>query len=353
MAGIYFDNGNYLDWETVKTVALNDKTEHSKVLSFCQQWLQGQEFFSLHTSGSTGSPKMNQIHRRRMVASAKATAQALGLQANDNALVCLNTDYIAGKMMLVRCMEIGMNAYLVPPTANPLENINHQTKWHFCGFVPLQIQQLIDQQNEDYFRFAKAIIVGGAPVSNSLATQINRFEAPVYATYGMTETVSHIALKRLNGTEKKDFYTLLPNIDIGQDTRGCLTVCAAVTDFETIVTNDLVRLINKQDFEWIGRADNIINSGGVKVQAEKIEQVVGLFMQEKTLNNRFFITSMADERLGQKIVLIIEGTVWEKTQIDMLIDFLKTKLGKYEMPKNILFKPFFAETPTGKIIRII
>ncbi len=311
---------------------------------FCRLWALGEQAFVLHTSGSTGVPKPISLLRAQMQASAQLTQQALELKSDYKALVCLNVAYIAGIMMLVRGMEIGMEMYVVAPSSSPLDAIPEEISLDFGAFVPLQLQTMLAANQKKRLNTFQTIIVGGAAVSPSLLGEIDELEVPVYSTYGMTETVSHIALKRLNGTSASGFYELLEGIDIDLDARGCLKICGSVTNHEWIQTNDVVNLKTSRVFEMIGRADNIINSGGLKIQLEKVEQAIGSFWEGK---ERYFAWWKPDERLGQKLILIFETT--QEVSLDWIKTRLNALLKPYEIPKEIWTIEKFAETPTGKV----
>lgn len=327
----------------------------AQTLQFCKEWLLGKEIFTIFTSGSTGAPKPIEVSRKQMQASAKATAKALDLQKEDTAFICLNTSYIAGQMMLVRGLEVGMNMVVVAPSANPFSTLDIPSPTiDFYAFVPLQLFELLkDNTHIAMLNQAKAIIVGGAPINIGLENSLQVVAAPVYSTYGMTETVSHIALKRLNGKKKLPYYQALPDTQIGQDERGCLTIVSATTNFEKIITNDKVNLIDEQHFEWIGRIDNVINSGGVKIQIEKIENEIDKLFTQLGISHRFTIIGLPDTHLGEAVTLVLEG---EKENIyitdNEFFSLLKGRLGKYEVPKKIMYLSHFPITETNKISKL-
>ncbi|MFN8345504.1 MAG: AMP-binding protein [Spirosomataceae bacterium] len=311
---------------------------------FCQSYAAGKEEFFLHTSGSTGEPKPIRLTRAQMQASARMTQQALGLKKGHQALVCLNTGYIAGIMMLVRGMEIGLTLYIVTPSSQPFAEISDDITIDFVALVPLQLQTLLETRQHDRLNALHAIIVGGAPVNDTLSAQIRQLQVPVFSTYGMTETVSHVALQKLNGPDASDAYHLLKGIDADTDERGCLRLCGAVTNLEWVQTNDVVRFEDTSRFQIIGRADNIINSGGVKIQPEKVERAI-----EKTAHcpERYFVWWKPDERLGQKLILMVEND--QPFDSDSLIQALKSVLNPYEIPQEVHTVKKFAETATGKV----
>ncbi|WMJ73568.1 AMP-binding protein [Cytophagaceae bacterium ABcell3] len=320
--------------------------------NFCQAWEKGEKYFQINTSGSTGKPKPITLTRNQMEASAHMTAEALGLQKGDKILLCINTAYIGGLMMLVRAMVLDLELIISSPSSNPLHNIDPEQKLDFTALVPIQLENILKQSPEKIhiLNNMKAIIVGGAPVNESLKTLSNIITAPVYNTYGMTETVSHIALKKINNqNQKSDIFTALKGVNLGQDHRGCLTISAPSTDYKQIITNDVVELISSDQFIWKGRADNAINTGGIKVHPEELEKKVSNILNEHEIPCHFFITSVPDDFLGEKIILVTEG---KKEELETIGQLLKNKLGKYENPKALYNLNRFVYTKNDKINRI-
>jgi O-succinylbenzoic acid--CoA ligase len=333
-------------------------------LAFCRAWQQGQAEFTLHTSGSTGAPKPIRLTRAQMQASALLTGQTLGLRTGDEALVCLNIRYVAGIMMLVRGLELGLPMTIIEPSGNPLAKLNSVLhSFAFTAFVPLQLQTILET-NDSVKRSAylailngmKAILVGGAATSPALEQALQVITAPVYATYGMTETVSHIALRRLNGPNPTELFTALDGVTLGTDERGCLHITAAATNFERVQTNDVVELIDAEHsspihFRLLGRADRIINSGGVKLQPEPIEQLIQTTLAELGVHPlpRLFVVGLPDERLGQRLVLVVEQRDLISPLRSDLQESIRQQLGPYAVPKEIITVSKFVETPTGKI----
>lgn len=318
-------------------------------LAFCRSWLTGQTEFTLQTSGSTGIPKKISFTRDQMAASAAMTQAALNLKAGDTALVCLDTKYIAGQMMLVRCFVTGMNIIAVEPTANPLEKVDAIRKINFTALVPYQLQNILSTHQAQFDDIDTAII-GGAPVDNLLKEKLQGVKCKVYATYGMTETLSHIGLMNLNNTVT-DYFSALPGVEIGKDDRGCLII---KTDFLNVpvITNDLVDIKNNDQFRWLGRWDNVINTGGIKVMPEKLESQLEAILHQCGVENRFFISGLPDANLGQRICLVIESSPMHTSDLDQLRKEMKTNLAKYEVPKEIRFIEKFVQTETGKVNRL-
>ncbi len=332
---------------------------YSKVLKFKEAWESDQQDFTIHTSGSTGIPKPITFTRTQLIESARLTASTFNLQEGDTAFCCLSVDYIAGMMMLVRAFETGMDLMIVEPNSSPFAGIekhlyllNANRGKNFFAFVPLQMQTILEEDRfMDTLNAAKGIIIGGAGISESLYNEIQKIYAPVYATYGMTETLTHIAIKRINGPLQEDFFRVLEGIEIEQDERGCLKIKSKVTDNEWIVTNDIVEIVDKDKFRLIGRFDNIINSGGVKIQLEKIEAAAEQVFEDMQFSGRFFAYGIPDIKLGQKLILVVESKAPISNGNEIGQRFSE-KLPKFEIPKEIFFVEKMIETPTGKIDKI-
>ena len=323
----------------------------AKVLDFMRQWLNGTQEFGLTTSGSTGPPQPLALRRRQLEASAQRTADLLDLGPGDRALVCLNCEFIGGMMMLVRGLERHLHLTVVEPQGNPLDLTAPDATFDFAAFVPLQLRAMLAAGQAPRLNAMKAILVGGATVDAGLAAEIAALRVPVYHTYGMTETCSHVALRRLNGPDATTSYRVLPGIAAGQDERGCLTLRGDVTDDQLIVTNDLVSLLDAHTFEWLGRADFVINSGGIKVPAEKVELVLDVALAELGQARRCFVAGRPDERLGQQVTAFIEGAALAADEEEQLQSLLAQRLGKYERPRALVYVPAFASTANGKLDR--
>jgi len=324
----------------------------NSALRFCHSWLNGENENTLQTSGSTGKPKPIHVTRNQLKASAELTNSFLKLQRGYTSLICLDTRYIAGIMMLVRSMEAGMNMYIVEPTANPLEKIPTDVTIDFMALVPYQLETILGSPHKDKLDKVKIALIGGAPLSTEIRKDLKSLTCTFYATYGMTETLSHIALQKLNGENAQDFFQTLKNISIQVDQRGCLIIHAPHLGSDSIVTNDLVELISENQFRWLGRFDNVINSGGVKVIPEKIESAITPLMIELNLINRFFISGLPDRTLGEAVILFIEGEMLETKLEQTLMQRLKETVGKYEVPKLIRYASKFIQTDTGKVNKL-
>ena len=332
-------NGHHYAQEDIIDAAYNLIKEgefYDQVLGeFLLNWMDSHDYVEVKTSGSTGTPKKIRISKQAMVKSAIMTGNFFKLEPGDRALHCLPTNFIAGKMMLIRAIVLGLELDIIEPSSHPL--INYDKTYHFCAMVPLQLSKVYNNINN-----IKTLIVGGAPVTEKLKREIKDIPTKVFETYGMTETITHIALKPLNQTNNKSskLFVTLPDVTVSLDDRDCLVVNAPHVSEEPIVTNDMVRLQSEKEFEWLGRIDNVINSAGVKLFPEQIENKL-----QPYIDRRYIIASLPDSELGEKVVLLVEG---EKMKLDKSIF---DTLEKHEVPKDVLFVPKFSETFTGKVQR--
>ena len=305
---------------------------------FLLDWIDDSPIISVQTSGSTGAPKTIVLKKVQMENSALATGNYFNLSPKSSALLCLPATYIAGKMMLVRAMVLGLDIHFVEPTSNPLEDINRS--FDFGAMVPLQVANSLPKLS-----LLHKLIVGGAPIAASLRKEIKSIANASYETYGMTETITHIAVKPLNNGVADDApFSILPNIEISKDDRGCLVINAPKIADETVVTNDVIDLVSETEFKWLGRFDNVINSGGIKLSPEQIESKLS-----NSIDQPFFIASLPDTKLGEQLVLVLEGTVKEKDVLQKIAS--STLLSKYEVPRQIKTIPVFLRTDSGKVKR--
>ena len=339
VAGSWLDLGNMVGFGPL---SLNEQERN--VLRFIQEWTTGKQYFDFQTSGSTSDPKIIALERSQLIASAQLTHNALQLQSGWNALVCLDARFIAGAMMIVRSLVTGMNIVVQAPSANPLLDVNDRI--NFGSFVPYQINALIEQTPEKLNSIHTAI-VGGAPLNADVIEKLQAFKTNFYATYAATETISHVALRRVNGKNRQDSFHVLPGIKASIDDRGCLVLTAP--HFGTIITNDIVDLHDAKTFQWIGRQDDVINTGGIKVQAEKVEKIASEILHSWSIQNRVFVAGVKDSRFGEQVVLFIEGSLPVFRDEETLKTKMREHLSKYEVPKLIVSVPQFPETATQKV----
>ena len=311
-----------------------------EVYGFIVEFISPTDSISQASSGTTGKAKYITLKKEEMIASANLTAEFFQLGPNQNALLCLPIKYIAGKMMVVRAFVSGMNLLLCEPKGIP--DISSFKSIDFCAMVPMQVSNLL--KGNANFENLKTLIIGGSEIDTSLKQKLQDLPTTVFETFGMTETCSHIALKKINGQEINNYFETLNRVKIQLDERKCLIIKAPFLKGK-ITTNDMVELIDDQHFKWLGRYDNMINSGGVKISPEILEQQIEGILQQKVV-----VASEPDELLGQKIVLVVESRN-QMIEPNEILKILKSKLQKHLVPKKIQVVPEFPRNKNLKIDR--
>ncbi len=288
------------------------------------------------TSGTTGAKKTIELSKIAMLTSAQNTINFFQLKKSDLAVLCLPVQYIAGKMMVVRSLLAGLNLKLIQPTGTPnfvgIENID------FCAMVPMQAWHLLEKK---LWPNIKTLILGGAETGSELLAQLQQIETQVFETYGMAETSSHVALKKLNGRDAENTFTALPDVQLSTDERDCLVIKATYLPYK-IITNDRVEMLSPNKFKWLGRFDNVINSGGIKIQPETLEKQF-----EDILQKTCTVLGFADELLGQRMVLVVE--TFEKISSEEILEKLAPHFDRKLLPKAVFF---IAEFPRNKSFKI-
>jgi len=310
---------------------------------FLSEWNNDSLFVHVQTSGSTGAPKPMLAEKRRMLASARITNDFLGLREGDAALLCMSLDYIAGKMMVVRSIERGLKLITVEPGGHPLNHSQLATddcQIDFAAMVPLQVYNTL-QVPEERKRLLQIrhLIIGGGAIDDALGAELKNFPNAVWSTYGMTETLSHIALRRLSGPEASDWYTPFPSVQVSLSDEGCLVIDAPEVCPECLVTNDIAE-ISTQGFRVLGRKDNVICSGGIKIQIEEVERHLRPFLRAP-----YLISKRPDPKFGEVAVLLTEDSVDEARQV------CERVLPKYHLPRHYLHVDHLPLTETGKPAR--
>ncbi len=325
----------------------------TKVLDFIKEWFSESKTVKIQSSGSTGIPKIFFIEKSKMLNSAEMTCDFLGLKEGNLALLCLPIEYISGKMMVVRSISRKLKLKIAQTSLNPLENITEEID--FCALTPLQVENSLDK-----IHWIKNLIIGGASVSEALKQKIqesltkkekgfeslsltNNSQTKIFETYGMSETLSHIALKQIF-PNPEDWFTVFDGVDISLDERGCLKIFAPKLNSEVLQTNDLVEINDKKQFRFLGRIDNVINSGGAKIFPEELEKLV-----KKEIPNEVVFLGIEDEKLGQKLILIIEGQ--ESDSINQKLSIINYEKS-FHKPKEIIFVKQIPRTPNGKVSRL-
>ena len=328
---------------------------------FLEEWNSDSPYVEVKTSGSTGEPKRMLVEKRRMLASAKITCDFLGLKEGDTALLCMSLDYIAGKMMVVRAIERGLRLIVVEPSGHPL--VKQGDGFTFAAMVPMQVYNSLQVLGErERLMMIKHLIIGGGAIDEAMAEELKTFPNHVWSTYGMTETLSHIALRRLNGPEASEWYTPFPSVSVSLNEEGCLVIDAPEVCQERLVTNDIAELATQRGqslmcsansahegqspcvanvpFKILGRKDNVICSGGIKIQAEEVER-----MLKGHLRIPYLISKRPDKKFGEVVVMLTEGDVEEAKRV------CEAVLPKFQRPKAYIHVSEIPMTETKKPAR--
>jgi O-succinylbenzoic acid--CoA ligase len=336
-------SGTWSSWET--------GTFEKKVLKFIRDWETGKELFEFRTSGTTGTPKILPISRDKMLLSAGSTLQFLDLQEG-KCLLCLDPGFIAGAMLIVRALVGGMDLLAVDPVSDPLKTIPSGISIALCAMVPMQLIEILNDSNSrKKFEKIHNVLIGGADLSKELISRMSGFSNHIFHTFGMTETVTHIALKKLTGIEPDEPYRAVSGVVFSTDERGCLVITGPITDNMPMVTNDRVDLIDSKSFRWLGRIDHVINSGGIKIQLEILEKKMVNIFREAGIKTPFFLTGLPDEKLGEKLTIVFE-TGGKSINKKNLREIIEEKLPFHEVPRAWYSLPELIRTTTGKIDRI-
>lgn len=315
----------------------------SELFRFILDFFDSDKALIQRTSGTTGNPKTFLLNRDSMIQSAQMTIDRFKLQAGDTALLNLPVRYIAGKMMLVRALLGGLNLLTVKPSGRPLEDIDRQID--FGAMVPLQLFESL-KHGDPLNRFGK-LLLGGGEISYTLRQDLQLLEhTEVYETFGMSETYTHFAVKRINGNSPDTAFSLLKGVKIQRDGRGCIEVDIPGITNGIVSTNDLVEIKSGDSFEWLGRIDNIINSGGIKINPERLEEKI-----RKVLDFELVISAIPDPKLGERLILVLESDS-ERLQLEELTSSLAAILEKHEMPGKIIVIPELPRNLSMKIDRV-
>lgn len=308
---------------------------------FINQWQSPSPTLLVHTSGSTGKPKPMLVEKRRMEASARITCQFLGLKRGDTALLCMPLDYIAGKMMVVRAIVWGLQLIDIPPCGHPLKQID--TAPVFAAMVPMQVFNSMQDANERQKLWQiKHLIIGGGAINDDMAAELRQHPNAVWSTYGMTETLSHIALRRLSGPQASEWYEPFDGVNVSTNADGCLVIDAPTVCALPLTTNDIAEIAaDGRRFRIRGRKDNVICSGGIKLQIEEMETKLRPY-----INVPFLISKRSDPKFGETVVMIAETN-----DIESLKTICKKRLNKYEQPHKYIAVDSIPTTETGKPAR--
>ena len=308
--------------------------------TFIAEWNNASDRVLVHTSGSTGKPKPIMVEKSRMACSARITCRFLGLKRGDTALLCMPLDYIAGKMVVVRSLVAGLELIAVPPSGHPLAAVSCHI--NFAAMVPLQVANSLQvPQERARLEAIDHLIIGGGAIDDSLARELKQFPRAVWSTYGMTETLSHIALRRLSGPQASPWYTPFESVTVGLDSRGCLTINAPLVCPAPLTTNDRA-IVDNGRFKILGRIDNVIDTGGIKVQIEEVERLL-----KPHLKAPFLISKKKDTRLGEMVVLLTEDS--DTAAVEAACR--QAIANRYWRPRQVVHVDALPLTATGKPAR--
>ena len=328
---------------------------------FFSEWNNDSDRVLVHTSGSTGKPKPMMVEKKRMLNSARITCDFLGLKPGDSALLCMSLDYIAGKMVVVRSIERHLHLISVSPSGHPLKDVNKEIT--FAAMVPMQVYNTLQVPEErERLTHIRHLIIGGGAIDASLEKELQSLPGniAIWSTYGMTETLSHIALRRINGAEASEWYQSFDSVKISQTDEGCLVIDAPLVCAETLLTNDIVEIepyiynkVEKTRFRIKGRKDNVICSGGIKIQIEEVEEFL-----KPHLEKPFMLAKKKDEKFGEIAVLLTEDEDLKKVEatIRRLLSgksddsnkSSESKSHKYWIPREFRYVEHLPLTETGK-----
>ncbi len=305
---------------------------------FTGEFLDSRDYVTARTSGSTGTPKVIHLLKTDMIASARATCRFFGIGPESQMVCPLSADYIAGKMMIVRALVSGSRLRMIQPAASPLRNLGPlDGPIDLLPVVPAQVEPLLDDRRLPRVR---NLLIGGGELPHALASRLAGLGVNAWASYGMTETCSHVALRRIDS----DRFTAMPGVSFSTDSRGCLIVNIPAMSIGRVVTNDIVNLLSPREFQWLGRHDNVINSGGVKIHPETDERILAPALGD----SRFYITSRPSARWGREAVMVVIRSALTDSEI---LAACRALLPRHHIPKAIIRDHSPSFTPTGKLLR--
>ncbi len=295
----------------------------------------------VHTGGSAGKPEPMLVEKRRMEASARITCGFLGLRAGDTALLCMPLDFIAGKMVVVRSLVWGLRLVAVEPSGHPLKGLTESPT--FAAMVPMQVYNSLKVEEERrLLRDIKHLIIGGGAVNSDMAEELRGFPNAVWSTYGMTETLSHIALRRLSGAEASEWYEPFDGVGVTTSADGCLVIDAPAVCAQPLVTNDIAEIApDGRRFRIRGRRDNVVCSGGLKLQIEEMEARL-----QPHLNVPYMISKRPDDKFGEAVVLLAVTD-----DMESVCEVCRKHMPRYEQPRYFLAVSELPMTSTGKPAR--
>jgi len=301
--------------------------------NFLQTYIQGKEI-EVSTSGTTGIKKMISVSKIQMQKSASATLNYFNLREGNSTLLSLSCDYVAGKMMLVRAIEGKLNLFLAMPCSDPSNYIS--SEFDFVPLVPMQVQNIIKTGKVTQI---KKLLIGGGKINDDTLHQLKKCKTQIFESFAMTETLTHFAIKQISPVYN-DWFTTINGFEIDVNEEGELIIKKNnITNCE-LKTRDLIEKKSTSEFKWLGRTDNIINSGGIKLIPEEIERKIS-----KLIPVQFVIVGVPDKKLGEKIAIV------SKESLKVELNKINGLLPKYERIQSAFVVNYFPVTQNGKIRR--
>ncbi len=334
-------NGQQIEISDLLNNIQPDTEPMEQLVAFLKEWYSKELFIKVQTSGSTGKPKTIQLNKTFVAESAKRTLKYFQLKENDRVLHCLPVRYIAGKLMIIRALLGKLNLFMVEPSSN--FSFLKKSAFRFAAMVPNQVNKLFDVKSGHWN--IDQLLIGGDAISSHLEEKLRHVKTACYSSYGMTETATHIAIRKLNGHDSEPYYHCLENISVQLSHENCLQIFIEEHELSPLKTNDIAELKNRQTFRILGRSDNVIISGGAKYSPEAIEKKL-----EASIELPFMISYLPHKKLGKQLVLLVEAPQSAELQ-SRLERACKNKLDKFEFPRQILFTEQLPRTDNGKLIR--
>lgn len=338
--GIEFDKPSLVEYSQKKINNPETEKWEKEIFIFVDEWLNKSDKIIVNTSGSTGKPKPIKLKKSNMLVSAKTTVEYLKLNRGDKALLCLPAEYIAGKMMIVRALEYGLDLHYVKPGLN----LELKEAYGFIALIPAMLTNIIENGTLSNLENVKNILIGGSGIPKQLENKLQNLKNNIYHTYGMTETITHIALRKINGDDKSEYFTAFNKVNLSKTDDGRLIIDYPEIGINNLITNDITELVSDKKFKILGRSDNIIISGGLKINPELVEKELS-----DILKSDFIVFGIPDKNLVNKPIIFVEGV--SKFNIIDIRKKLENKVSKHFIPKEIVTVKSFDRTKSGKIIR--
>jgi O-succinylbenzoic acid--CoA ligase len=319
---------------------------------FLAEWNSENGYITAHSSGSTGAPKPIRLPKKMVIASAMRTVKFFNLTSESHLHLPLDISYIAGKMMVVRSIVSGAKLTCEPASNKPLANNVDSQPIDLLAVVPSQLEYLLD--NLASIPPIRNFLIGGSSIPTHLRQRIVESKVHAYESYGMTETASHVALRRVTEDSMSPFQ-MLDGLTCGKTEDSALVI--TMDDGSVIRTNDSVEIISPKEFIYKGRLDNVINSGGVKIHPEEVETEISRILTPDFWRSirlqplNYYISKRPSDKWGEEAVLLLETEGITSETKTRVYEALKRSLPPYHIPKDIIPLSHFPRTYNGKIIR--